>query len=94
MESENIGLQPQIQPEPQSDGRSGAQPAAQGNYFFKITVTEAVLVLLTLLLVLVLKLFFAEGFDAARGWYDQHLLSDTDTREVLDAVTDGGSDAV
>ena len=83
MENENINTT-----------ENDAAPAEKGNYFLKITVTEAIIVLTVLIFFLSAKFFWRGGYSAIAEWYGKNMTGDTSAEEILDAFADGGTDEV
>lgn len=82
MEQENIKVSEN------SKGEEGS------NYFLKITLTEALLVILILLIILACKFFLAKEFGKISEWYADNIAVDTDPDEVIGTLADGGIDEI
>lgn len=83
-----------MEPEAEKNEITDENAERGGNYFLKITVTEAIFVLIILIIVLTCKFVWNKGFSRFSEWYSVNMTSDTDPDEVLGAFADGGADEV
>lgn len=66
----------------------------KGNYFLKITLTEAVFAVLIIIIALICKFFWTNSFSEFSVWYGENMTSDTDIDEVTGVFSDGGADEI
>lgn len=69
-------------------------PNGGGNYFLKITVTEAIFVILTLIFIISVKYFWSEGYSAIAEWYGKNMTADTSAEEIISSLSDGEADEI
>lgn len=62
------------------------KPLPQNN-FIRICITQAICMIVILIAVFVIKMFFGNGYQKVKKWYERNVLDETDVSEIFDGET-------